>query len=359
MKALILCGGTGSRLRPITHTRAKQLLPVANKPIVCYGIESIVRAGINEIGIITGETGKEIREKLGDGTQFNAHFTYIPQDAPLGIAHAVKTARDFLQNKDFIVYLGDNLIKHEVEDLLKQYQAQEMDALIQIKEVDDPTQFGVAELDDNQRVIRLEEKPKEPKSNYAVVGVYIFNAKIHDQIDQLQPSGRGEFEITHAIQGLLDSNANVGSNLLTGWWLDTGKKDDLLEANRIVLDERPDESYIASTVEVSDTSRITGRVRILGGTKIENCIIRGPAIIGANCTLRDAYVGPYTSLGDNVELIASEIEHSIVLDRGRILNLGDRVSDSLIGENTEVTRTETRPGSFRLMLGDDSRVEFI
>ena len=359
MKAIILCGGTGTRLRPMTHTRAKQLLPVANKPIVFYGIESIVRAGIREIGIIVGETRDEVRQVLGDGSRWNVSLTYIEQDLPLGLAHAVKTGREFLKDDPFVMYLGDNLIKHEISELVEQFQSQDLDALIQLKEVENPSSFGVAELDDDGGVVRLEEKPESPRSNLALVGVYLFNSKVHDAIDGLEPSARGEYEITDAIQKLLEEGAQVGSNVLTDWWLDTGKKDDLLEANRVVLDELGDENEIASDTQIGTSSRVTGRVRIESGTEIENCIIRGPVVIGSGCRLRDAYVGPYTALGNGVEIAASEIEHSIVLDGGRIVDLGERVADSLIGYNAEVTRVEARPAAFRFMLGDDSKVDII
>ena len=343
----------------MTHTRAKQLLPVANKPIVFYGIESIVRAGIREIGIVIGETGEEIKRKVSDGSCWNAKITYIYQDRPLGLAHAVKTSRDFLRDDPFVMYLGDNLIKHEVSELAKQYQEQDLDALIQLKEVEDPRSFGVAELDGEGRVIRLEEKPEVPRSNLALVGVYLFNARVHAAIDQLQPSARGEYEITDAIQELLDSGSKVGSNILTGWWLDTGKKDDMLEANQIVLDELPDKKNIAPSVQVDSSSRITGRVQIAAGTRVDNCIVRGPVVIGENCRLQDAYVGPYTALGNGVEIVGSEIEHSIVLDGGRILDLGERTADSLIGHNAEVTRARARPAAYRFTLGDDSKVDII
>ena len=359
MKAIILCGGSGSRLRPVTHTRAKQLLPVGGKPIVYYGIESIARAGIEEIGVIIGETGDEVKQKVGDGSRWDVSISYIVQDVPRGLAHAVQTARPFLGDDPFVMYLGDNLIKHEVRELVQQFESQELDALIQLKEVEDPRSFGVAELNDDGHVVHLEEKPAEPRSNLALVGVYLFNKKVHDAIDQLEPSARGELEITDAIQRLLEKKAQLGSNVLTEWWLDTGKKDDLLEANRVVLDELPDKQEIASDAQVGDSSRVSGRVRIEGGTKIENCIVRGPAIIGPNCVLRDAYIGPYTALGAEVSIVGSEIEHSIVLDKGRILNLADRTADSLIGYNAEVSRVDSRPAAYRFLLGDDSKVDII
>lgn len=359
MKALILCGGIGSRLKPMTHTQAKQLLPVANKPIVYYGIESIVRAGIKEIGIVVGETGDEVRRQIGDGAQWNIRITYIHQNQPLGIAHAVKICKDFLKNDPFVVYLGDNIIKHEISILVKQFCSQNLDALIQLKEVDDPTSFGVAELNDRGNVVQLEEKPKTPKSNLALVGVYLFNTEIHAAINKLQPSGRGEYEITDAIQRLLDAGLKIGSNILTDWWLDTGKKDDLLEANRIVLDEFPDRQEIAPNVQIESKSKISGRLQIATGTQIQNCTIRGPVAIGENCRLQDAYIGPFTAIGNEVEISSSEIEHSIILNGGCIKNLDNRIADSLIGKNAEISKIKSRPEAFRFLLGDDSKVEIL
>ena len=358
MKALILCGGKGTRLRPITYTRAKQLVPIANKLIVAYGIESIIRAGIKEIGIVVGDTGEEVKQALGDGSRWGADFTYIPQDQPLGLAQAVKLSRDYLQDEPFVMYLGDNLIKHEVAELVHQFKEEQLDALIQLKEVEDPRNFGVAELDGEGRVVRFEEKPETPRSNLALVGVYVFSKKVHEAIETLQPSSRGEYEITDAIQKLLDSGAKVGSNIITEWWLDTGKKDDMLEANQIILDELA-EQVIAPDVEIGPSSRVTGRVHIGEGTQVEHCIIRGPAVIGANCRLQDAYVGPYTTIGKGVEIVGSEIEHSIIMDGGRVLNLGSRIADAIIGCNSEIVRVASKPAAFRFMLGDDSKVEII
>jgi len=343
----------------MTHTRAKQLLPVANKPIVFYGIESIVRAGVTEIGIVIGETGDEVRSVVGDGSRWNVAVSYIEQDAPSGLAHAVRTSRNFLGDDSFVMYLGDNLIKHEVRELVEQYEKAGLDALIQLKEVEDPRQYGVAELDAEGSLLSLEEKPVEPKSSFALVGVYLFNNKVHAAIDRLQPSARGEYEITDAIQGMLTDGCLIGSNILTDWWLDAGKKDDILEANRVVLDELPDKQDLADDVAVGPSCRISGRVCIESGTKIENSIIRGPVVIGSNCTLQDAYVGPYTAIGNNVELVGSEIEHSIVLDGGSIRDLGERIDESLIGYRAEITRIQTRPAAYRFMIGDDSKVDIV
>ena len=355
MKALVLAGGKGTRLRPITHTSAKQLVPVANKPILFYAIESIREAGIDEIGIIVGDTQAEIREAVGDGSRWGARITYIPQEAPLGLAHAVWTARDFLGDSPFVMYLGDNLIQHGIQRFVREFEALRVDALILLTAVEHPEQFGVAELDATGQVMRLEEKPKEPRTNLALVGVYLFNATIHDAISRIRPSARGELEITDAIQMLIDTGRRVHSHLHTGWWLDTGKKDDMLEANRVVLDEIPAENRGS----LDAGSRIVGRVRIGEGTELMNSCVRGPAVIGRGCRLVNTFVGPYTSISDGVEIEDSEIEHSIVLDHSKIVRPGSRIEDSLIGRNVEVTRGQSRPAALRLLLGDDSQVSLI
>jgi glucose-1-phosphate thymidylyltransferase len=355
MKALVLAGGKGTRLRPITHTSAKQLVPVANKPILYYAIESIREAGIDDIGIIVGDTHEEIRAVVGDGSRWNAHVTYIPQEAPLGLAHAVWTARDFLGDSPFVMYLGDNLIQHGITRFVREFEALDVDALILLKEVENPQQFGVAELDPSGQVTRLEEKPKQPKTNLALVGVYLFNAGVHDAIAQIQPSARGELEITDAIQVLISSGRRVHSHIHTGWWLDTGKKDDMLEANRVVLDEI--EPEIRGSLDAA--SRVVGRVRLGEGSTLVNSCVRGPAVIGADCRLVNTFVGPYTSISDGVEIIDSEIEHSIVLDNSKIIRPGSRIEDSLIGRNVEVTCGKSRPAALRLLLGDDSQVSLI
>jgi glucose-1-phosphate thymidylyltransferase len=355
MKALVLAGGKGTRLRPITHTSAKQLVPVANKPILFYAIESIRDAGIDDIGLIVGDTQAEIRAAVGDGSRWGVRITYIPQEAPLGLAHAVWTARDFLGDSPFVMYLGDNLIQHGIQRFVREFEALQVDALILLTAVEHPEQFGVAELDDSGQVTRLEEKPKEPRTNLALVGVYLFNAAIHDAISRIRPSARGELEITDAIQMLIDTGRRVHSHVHTGWWLDTGKKDDMLEANRVVLDELPSEMR----GEMDATSRVVGRVQIGVGTQLVNSCVRGPAVIGRGCRLVNTFVGPYTSISDGAEIIDSEIEHSIVLDNSRIVHPGSRIEDSLIGRNVEVTRCDSRPAALRLLLGDDSQVSLI
>ena len=357
MKGLILSGGKGTRMRPITHTAAKQLLPVANKPILFYGIEALVSAGISDIGIIISpETGKDVQECVGDGTRWAIKITYILQDAPSGLAHAVKTARDFLKDDAFVMYLGDNLIKDGVGPLVESFKAGKADAFILLKEVANPSSFGVAQLDEKGHIICLEEKPANPKSNLALVGVYLFNKTIHTAIDNIKPSKRGELEITDAIQKLIDMGHPVDSHILKSWWLDTGKKDDMLEANRVVLDEMTDVSNLGT---VNGGSRISGRVHVGKGSVLHNCIVRGPAVIGEDCVLENSYVGPFTSIGDGARVSHAEIEHCILREKCQIIDFHGRIEDSLIGVNVELTRSNNKPVAFRLMIGDDSKVEVV
>jgi glucose-1-phosphate thymidylyltransferase len=355
MKALILAGGKGTRLRPITYTSAKQLVPVANKPILFYGIEAIRAAGIDEIGVIVGDTRDEIMAAAGDGSRWDARITYIPQEAPLGLAHAVWTARDFLRDDPFIMYLGDNLIQHGVVPIVEEFHSLDVEALILLTEVENPRQFGVAELGADGRVERLEEKPAHPRSNLALVGVYLFTAAIHEAISKIKPSSRGELEITDAIQTLIDMERRVHAHIHRGWWLDTGKKDDMLEANRVVLDE----IHTELLGSVDDTSRVVGRVRMGPGTELVNSRVRGPVVIGSRCRIVNSFIGPYTSISDGAEIENSEIEHSIILENSRIANPGQRIEDSLIGRNVHVIRADGRPAALRLLLGDDSQVSLI
>ena len=357
MKGLILSGGKGTRMRPITHTAAKQLLPVANKPILFYAVESLVGAGIREIGIIISpETGDDVKECLGDGDRWDVTIDYILQDEPLGLAHAVKTARDFLKDDPFVMYLGDNLIKDGVGPLVQRFEAGQADAFILLKEVENPSSIGVAVLNGDGKILSLEEKPKKPKSNLALVGVYLFNHEIHNAIDKIKPSKRGELEITDAIAKLIDMGHSVDSHVLTSWWLDTGKKDDMLEANRVVLDEMT-EGKIDGFID--DITRISGRVAVGKGSKLKNCTVRGPAVIGENCCLENTYVGPFTSIGDRAKVSNAEIEHCILREDCQILDFHGRIEDSLIGVNVELTRGHHKPVAFRLMLGDDSKVEVV
>lgn len=353
MKALILSGGRATRLRPITYTSAKQLLPVANKPILFYGIEAIRAAGITDIGIIVGDTRDEVMAAVGDGTRWNANITYIHQEEPRGLAHAVSTAAAFLGEDPFIMYLGDNLIEGGVAAFVEEFQRERPDALILLKPVENPSAFGVAELAADGSVAHLVEKPREPRSDLALVGVYLFTPRIHQSIARIQPSARGELEITDAIQDLIDHGCRVLSHRLSGWWLDTGKKDDILEANRVVLDtvERDVRG------EADADSQVIGRVRIEEGARLVNTTVRGPAVIGKGCRLRNTFVGPYSSIANDVTLEDVEIEHSIVLENTALRGLDGRMADSLIGRNVELTRVDRKPRVHRFMLGDDSRVE--
>ncbi len=354
MKALILSGGKGTRLRPLTSTGAKQLLPVANKPILYYVLEQITGAGINEIGvIISPETGQNIKEAVGDGSQWNAQITYIMQSEPLGLAHAVKTAEDFLGDLPFLMFLADNLIEGGIKAFVDEFNHQSPDALILLKEVPDPHLFGVAELDTLDKVTRLVEKPREPKSNLALVGVYLFTSEIHQAIDQIKPSWRGELEITDAIQKLLDLGKTVQSHILKGWWLDTGKKDDLLEANRVVLDSLLQRSIKG---EVDSKSQVVGRVEIREGTKVENSVVRGPVSIAERCRIKNSFIGPFTSIAAGTTIEHSCIEHSVILENCSISSI-ERLEGSVIGKGTEVIRGGSNFKAVRLFVGDDTRIE--
>jgi glucose-1-phosphate thymidylyltransferase len=344
-------------MRPITHTAAKQLLPVANKPILYYGVEALIDAGIREIGIIISpETGEDVKNSVGNGDRWGIKVEYILQDAPMGLAHAVKTAQDFLGDDPFVMYLGDNLIKDGVGPLVENFKKGTSDAFILLKEVENPSSFGVAVLNGNGTIVNLEEKPAKPQSNLALVGVYLFNKEIHKAIGLIKPSRRGELEITDAIQKLIDIGHKVDSHILRSWWLDTGKKDDMLEANRVVLDEMTDMNIAGA---VDEGSRVSGRVAIGKGTQLKNCTVRGPAVIGEDCILENSYVGPFTSIGDRARVSFAEIEHCILREDCKITDFHGRIADSLIGVNVELTRGDHRPVAYRLMLGDDSKVEVV
>ncbi|MCP5029903.1 MAG: glucose-1-phosphate thymidylyltransferase [Actinomycetia bacterium] len=367
MKGLILSGGAGTRLRPITHTSAKQLVPIANKPILFYGIEDMASAGITEVGIIIApNTGGEIREAVGDGSRFGVQVTWILQDEPLGLAHTVLIARDFLGDDDFVMYLGDNMLEQGLTEFVAEFEKDRVEsqsprlgesrqppaAQILLARVDDPRSFGVAEIGVDGEVVQLVEKPENPPSDLALVGVYLFDATIHDAVAGIEPSPRGELEITDAIQWLVDSGHRVRHEVLSGWWIDTGKKDPLLDCNRLVLEAI--EPRIAGSVDAE--SRIEGRVVIEEGAEVVRSLIRGPAVIGAGTRVVDSYVGPYSSVGDNCELVESEIDHSVVMQDSIIHGI-PRIVESLIGRNAQVRRSDVKPRATRLMLGDHSNVD--
>jgi glucose-1-phosphate thymidylyltransferase len=353
MRGLILSGGKGTRLRPITYTSAKQLVPVANKPILFYGLEALAASGLKEIGIIVGDTHQEIREAVGDGSRWGVRVTYIPQAAPLGLAHAVLTAEPFLRGQPFVMYLGDNLIREPLAPLVARFKATAPAAQILLAKVPNPQDFGVAILD-GERVVKLVEKPAVPPSELALVGVYMFDDHIFDAARGIRPSGRGELEITDAIQYLIDHGRRVQPHVIEGWWKDTGKLEDLLEANRIVLDTL--EPRVEGVIEASE---LTGRVVVEPGARIVRSVVRGPAIIGRGAVIENAYVGPFTAIGDGVTIRGSEIEHSIILEGSSVTDVEARIESSLLGRGARVYRVATKPRAYNFMLGDRSQVGLV
>lgn len=354
MKGLILAGGFGRRLRPLTYSGAKQLLPVANKPIIFYGIEALVKAGIKELGIVVGETAKEVKNTVGTGEKWGIKITYIPQEAPLGLAHAIKISKQFLGEEPFIMYLGDNILKNGIEDFIVQFKEKKPNALILLTEVPNPQEFGVAVVDEKGTVKRLIEKPKIAPSNLALVGVYLFDKQVFRAIDNIRPSKRNELEITDAIQWLLDNNYKIESHMVKGWWKDTGKPDDIIEANLLVLED-------IETVNQGDqqSSDIQGRVRTGQGSIIEKSVVRGPAIIGDNARIVNSYIGPFSAIGDNALIENSEIENSIIMQGAQIRNVEKRIDRSIVGKNVVINITTESPRTHKFILGDQSFVQII
>ncbi len=354
MKALILCAGKGTRLRPLTFTNAKPLIPIANKPTIMYSLEKIRDAGVTEMGlVVNSENIEDFKKVLGDGSQLGIKLSYIIQEHPKGLAHAVKVSRGFLDNDDFIMYLGDNLINFDLKNFIDQFKQGNYESFILLTSVDNPSQFGIAVMEDS-KVTKVVEKPKDAPSNLAIIGVYIFTPKVFEAIENIQPSWRGELEITDAIQWLIDNSNNVGAHIVEGWWKDTGKPEDLIEANRTILSSLKEQKIEG---EVRSDSSVQGMVHIGKNTKIMNSIVRGPVIIGENVTISNAYIGPYTSIGDSAYVNSSEIENSIILSYANISNVYIRIESSIIGENSKIYSTERKPYSLKLVIGDYSNIQ--
>jgi len=352
MKGLILSGGKGTRLYPLTYTSAKQLIPVANKPVLFRVIEAIRDAGITDIGIVVGDTAEEIRAAVGRGDRWDTRVTYIHQEEPLGLAHAVKVSREFLGDERFVMFLGDNVIQGGISGLIVQFAEGNWNGQIVLTRVSHPEQYGVAELSDDGRVLRLIEKPKQPSSDLALVGIYMFDANVHKAVENITPSWRGELEITDAIQWMVDQGYEVRPYIHRGWWIDTGAPSAMLEANSLVLEE------LEPTIEgyVDRDSKVDGRVTIQKGAEVINSVIRGPTIIGERTRVVNSYVGPFTSIYHDVTIEDSEIERSIVLEHSLIRDIPARVQDSLIGRHVSFSRSPIRPKAYKLTLGDHSQV---
>ncbi len=354
VKGLVLSGGLGTRLRPLTYTGAKQLVPIANKPVLFYALEDLVEAGITDLAIVVGDTHAQIRAAVGDGSRFGARVTYLPQDAPRGIAHGILIAREFLGDDRFVLFLGDNFLREGIVPFADSFRRGEANAEILLYRVPNPQDFGVAEMRDGQ-VVRVVEKPADPPSDLAVIGIYFFDRHVHDVVARLAPSARGELEITDTIQGLIDAAYTVRPHVVNGWWIDTGKKDDMLEANRLILETL--ERDLAGSLDAA--SQALGKVVIGAGASVCNSVIRGPAIVGPGTRILDAYVGPFTSIDRDCLIQGCEIEHSIVLDGARLVDVPGRIEDSLIGRNAEIIRSPHKPKAYKLLVGDFSRVEVL
>jgi len=354
MKALIASGGRGTRLRPITHTRNKHLIPIANKPILHYAIEAAAHAGITEVGIVINADSDEVPRAIGDGARWGIHITYIPQQAPGGLAQVVALAEEFVGTDKFIFYLGDNMVVGGVRRFIEEFEKSNSNCFLTLARVKDPERFGVPEIRDG-RIVAVEEKPKHPKSSFAVAGIYLYDHHIFEAVKAIKPSGRGELEISDAHQYLIEKGFKIGYTEITGWWKDTGKPTDLLEANRLVLDN------ITPSNEgtVDERSTVAGKVVIQQGARIINSVVRGPAIIGEECVIEESYVGPFSSIGSHTTVRKSEIEYSIILRDCKILDVGIRLEGSILGNDVEIVEASGKPLVHRFMIGDQSRVEVV
>ncbi len=354
MKAIIPCAGRGKRLRPLTFTNAKPLIRIANKPIVVYAIEKLKRVGITEIGIVVSSNTKDMEQVLKDGSHLGVNITYIMQDEPKGIAHTIKVSQEFLGDDSFVMCLGDNLLEEGLEGAVDKFKQNKADALMCVYPTDKPELYGIVVIE-NEKIVKIIEKPKDPPSNLAAVGVYVFNLKVHKVVDNLKPSARGELEISDTLQGLIDSGNFVEHHVLKGWWIDAGNPDDMIEANRLVLQSI--ETNIQGKVD--GESQMRGNIVIGDGSVIENSTIRGPVIIGKNCTVRNAYIGSFTSLGDNSTLENCEVEYSVIMENCNINNVEDLIGHSIFGRNVTITSRKRRPKSYKLVLSDESEVELL
>ncbi len=356
MKAIILCAGKGTRLRPLTYTSAKHLIPLANKPALEYSIEKIKECGIDKIGIIISEeTGDDIKREIGNGQKWGVNISYILQEEPLGLAHAVKVARGFLENNSFLMFLGDNLLKDSICQYRDRFEKGRTHAFVLLTHVENPQQFGIVELKDN-KIIRMIEKPKEPPTDLALIGVYFFEKSIHQAIDCIKPSARGELEITDAIQWLVDNQYKVDAEIIEGWWKDTGKPEDILEANRLILE---DIRRVLDKGNIDKQSKIFGRVNLADGVEIRNSTILGPVIIGEKAKIIDSYIGPFTSLAHHVEVKDSEIENSVIMSHTLIMHIKNRMQNCLIGKNVHIYRSSEMPRVYEFILADDSNARLI
>ncbi|MGA9120220.1 MAG: glucose-1-phosphate thymidylyltransferase [Bacteroidota bacterium] len=354
MKALIASGGRGTRLRPITHTQNKHLIPIANKPILHYAVEAVAEAGVKEIAIVVNADSDEVPKAMGDGRRWGVRITYLPQTTPGGLSQVVGLAEEFMGKDRFIFYLGDNMVVGGVKRFIDEFDRSGCDCYLTLSRVKDPERFGVPELKDG-RIVSVEEKPKHPKSSYAVAGIYLYNHHIFEAVKAIKPSPRGELEISDAHQYLIDKGYSIGYAEITGWWKDTGKPTDLLEANRLILD-----NLVADVKgEVDDRSTVVGKVVVEPGARVINSVIRGPAIIGEGCVIEDAYIGPFSSIGNRTEVKNSEVEYSIILRDCKIHNVGIRLESSILGNDVEVVQAVGKPRVHRFMIGDQSRVEVV